>query len=128
MTGIGARDPTTQLAVLLALVCGLIGVRALVLAARDGQVADLSPGFFDHRRLAAVTDLAHARWAALSRLEQARIGHILALLGVVAVLPLSLSRRGRPDRMARRTIRALYAGTRRLLPKANMPYCVCNRL
>jgi uncharacterized membrane protein YccC len=101
-------------------------VRAFVLAARDRQVADLSPGFVDHRRRAAVTDRAHARWAALSRLEQARIGHILSLLGVVAVLP--LSRRDRPDRMARRTIRAVHPGTRRLLPKANMPYCVCNRL
>lgn len=78
LSGIGVRDHNLQLAVLLGLFCVLVGVRALVLAARDRHVSDLSLGFVDHRRLIAVTDLAHARWAALSRLEYARIGHILS--------------------------------------------------
>lgn len=78
LAGIGARDPTTQLAVLLGAFCVLIGVRAVILAVRDRHVSDLSLGFVDHRRLIAVTDLAHANWAALSRLQHARIGHILS--------------------------------------------------
>ncbi|WP_010185609.1 ABC transporter ATP-binding protein [Sphingomonas sp. PAMC 26605] len=78
LTGIGARDPLIQLAVLLAVFCAMVGVRAVVLAVRDRRVSDLSLGYVDHRRLIAVTDLAHARWAALSRLEHARIGHILS--------------------------------------------------
>lgn len=78
LTAIGAHDPATQLAVLLAMFCLLIGARAVVLAARDRHVADLSLAFVDHRRLVAVTDLAHADWAALSRLERARVGHILS--------------------------------------------------
>ncbi len=56
----------------------MIGLRAVVLAARDRRVSDLTLGFVDHRRLMLVTDLARARWSALARLRHARIGHILS--------------------------------------------------
>lgn len=74
----GFTTRTGQLGVVLLSFCLLVGVRAAVLTARDRISSDLALGFVDHRRMAVITDLAHARWSALARLRHARIAHILS--------------------------------------------------
>lgn len=74
----GLVTPTAQLGAVLLAFCMLVGVRAIVLSARDRLVSDLTLGFVDHRRLLIVADLAQARWPSLARLRHARIGHILS--------------------------------------------------
>lgn len=78
LASLGLDTRLEQLAAVLLAFCVLVGVRAAVLAARDRLVSDLTLGFVDHRRLMVVTDLAHARWSSLARLQHARIAHILS--------------------------------------------------
>lgn len=78
LSSIGLVTRLEQLAAVLLAFCLLVGVRAAVLSTRDRLVSDLSLGFIDHRRLMVVTDLAHARWSSLARLQHARIAHILS--------------------------------------------------
>lgn len=78
LAAVGLVAPLEQLGAVLLVFCLLIGIRAVVLSARDRLVLDLSLGFVDHRRLMVVTDLAHASWSALARLRHARVAHILS--------------------------------------------------
>lgn len=78
LASVGLITRLEQLAAVLVAFCLLVGVRAIVLSTRDWLVSDLTLGFVDHRRLMVVTDLAHARWSSLARLQHARIAHILS--------------------------------------------------
>lgn len=78
LASVGLVTRLEQLAAVLVAFCLLVGVRAIVLSTRDWLVSDLTLGFVDHRRLMVVTDLAHARWSSLARLQHARIAHILS--------------------------------------------------
>lgn len=78
LSSIGLVTRIEQLEEVLLAFCLLIGVRRAVLSTRDRLVSDLTLGFIDHRRLMVVTDLAHARWLSLARLQHARIAHILS--------------------------------------------------
>jgi ATP-binding cassette subfamily C protein len=73
----GAETKMGQLAVLLAVFCTVMVVRALVLAARDIKIAKLQNGFVDWLRTAIMEDLAAARWDQMSRVRHSRITQMM---------------------------------------------------
>lgn len=91
----GAQTRTTQLSVLLGTFAGLIVVRALAAAARDTTLMQLQTGFVEQVRARLAQKLAAAPWPVISRLQHARVTHLMSgdiqRIGVTTSLTLQLA-------------------------------------
>jgi ATP-binding cassette subfamily C protein len=74
----GVADRIGKLALLLAFFAGLVVLRAGVLWYRDITLARLRVGFVQEQRTRLVGRLAAAPWSQLSKLQHARINHLLS--------------------------------------------------
>jgi ATP-binding cassette subfamily C protein len=74
----GAQTRTAQLSVLLGAFAALIVVRAVVTARRDTTLSRLQIGFIEQVRRGLAQKLAAAPWPIVSRLQHARITHLLS--------------------------------------------------
>ncbi len=74
----GVADRLEKLALLLAIFAGLIVLRAVVLWHRDVTLARLRVGFVEEQRTRLVGRLAAAPWSQLSKMQYARINHLLS--------------------------------------------------
>jgi ABC-type multidrug transport system fused ATPase/permease subunit len=74
----GAHSRTAQLAVLLGLFALLIVVRAIVVARRDQTLGQLQRDFVEHIRAQVARKLAAAPWPVVSRLQHARVTHMMS--------------------------------------------------
>jgi ATP-binding cassette subfamily C protein len=78
LDGIGAETRGARLAVLLGSFAALLVVRAVLIARRDATLAQLQMGFVEQVRGRAARSLAAAPWQAVSRLQHARVTHLLS--------------------------------------------------
>jgi len=78
LCSLGVTTRIGQLALMLAIFCLVVAIRAVTLAARDRLLSHVALGFVDHRRLTMIRSLARAPWQSLARIEHARIAHILS--------------------------------------------------
>lgn len=74
----GAQSRTAQLSVLLGAFAALIVVRALVVARRDATLSQLQMGFVEQVRARLARKLAGAPWPTVSRLQHARVTHLMS--------------------------------------------------
>jgi ATP-binding cassette subfamily C protein len=74
----GARSPTSQLAVLLALFGVLMVLRAVVVSRRNVILTELQVGFVESRRAVLAERLAAARWDQVAQISHARVVHVLS--------------------------------------------------
>lgn len=75
---VGAETRGERLAVLLGLFAALLVVRAVLVARRDASLAHLQMGFVEQVRGRAARSLAAAPWQAVSRLQHARVTHLMS--------------------------------------------------
>jgi ATP-binding cassette subfamily C protein len=75
---VGAETRGARLAVLLGLFAVLLVVRAVLIARRDAKLARLQMGFVEQVRGGAARSLAAAPWQAVSRLQHARVMHLMS--------------------------------------------------
>jgi ATP-binding cassette, subfamily C, bacterial len=73
----GAQTRTARLSLLLGIFAVLLVVRALVVARRDTTLARLHVGFVERIRARIAEKLAAAPWPVVSRLQHARVMHIM---------------------------------------------------
>jgi ATP-binding cassette subfamily C protein len=74
----GAETRTARLSLLLGIFAALIVIRALVSARRDTTLAQLRMGFVEQIRSHVAQRLAAAPWPVVSRLQHARITHLMS--------------------------------------------------
>ena len=74
----GAQSRTARLSLLLAIFAALIVVRAVAAARRDVTMAQLQMGFVERVRGRVAQKLAAAPWPAVSRLQHARVTHLMS--------------------------------------------------
>ena len=74
----GAQSRNAQLSVLLGLFAILIVVRAIVVARRDQTLMQLQRNFVEHVRAQIARKLAAAPWPVVSRLQHARVTHMMS--------------------------------------------------
>jgi ATP-binding cassette subfamily C protein len=74
----GAETRTARLSLLLGIFAVLLVVRALVSARRDTTLAQLQMGFVEDIRSRVAQKLAAAPWPAVSRLQHARVTHLMS--------------------------------------------------
>ena len=74
----GVANRMERLAFLLAFFAALIALRAVVLWHRDVTLARLRVGFVEEQRTSLVARLAGAPWSQLSKMQHARINHLLS--------------------------------------------------
>ena len=77
LDAVGAETRGARMAVLLGLFAALLVVRALLIARRDATLAQLQMGFVEQVRGRAARSLAAAPWQAVSRLQHARVTHLM---------------------------------------------------
>ena len=75
---VGAQTRTARLSVLLALFALLIVVRALIAARRNITLSQLETGFVETVRARIARQLAAAPWPVVSRLQHARVTHLIS--------------------------------------------------
>jgi ATP-binding cassette, subfamily C, bacterial len=75
---VGAQTRTARLSVLLALFALLIVVRALIAARRNITLSQLETGFVETVRARIARRLAAAPWPVVSRLQHARVTHLIS--------------------------------------------------
>ncbi len=74
----GAQTRVARLSLLLGIFAVLLVVRALVAARRDTTLAELQMGFVEQVRSRVAQKLAAAPWPAVSRLQHARVTHLMS--------------------------------------------------
>jgi ABC-type multidrug transport system fused ATPase/permease subunit len=74
----GAETRTARLSLLLGIFAALLVVRALVSARRDTTLARLQMGFVEQVRSRVAQELAAAPWPVVSRLQHARVTHLMS--------------------------------------------------
>lgn len=74
----GAETRTARLSLLLGIFAVLLVVRAVVVARRDATLAHLQMGFVEQVRSRAARSLAAAPWQVVSRLQHARVTHLMS--------------------------------------------------
>jgi ATP-binding cassette subfamily C protein len=74
----GAQTRTARLSLLLGLFAGLLVVRAIVVARRNIVLAQLEMGFVEMVRARLANRLAAAPWPVVSRLQHARVTHLMS--------------------------------------------------
>jgi ATP-binding cassette, subfamily C, bacterial len=91
----GAQTRTEQLSVLLGTFAVLIIVRAVVAAQRDTTLSQLQTGFVEQVRARLARKLAAAPWLVISRLQHARVTHLMSgdiqRIGIATSLTLQLA-------------------------------------
>jgi ATP-binding cassette, subfamily C, bacterial len=91
----GAQSRVAQLSVLLGLFAILIVVRAMVVARRDRKLSQLQMGFVEQVRARLAQKLAAAPWPVVSRLQHARVTHLMSgdiqRIGSAALFVIQLS-------------------------------------
>lgn len=78
LDGVGAETRTARLSLLLAIFVTLVVVRAVVVARRDLMLARLQTGFIEQIRVRVARSLAMAPWQIVSRLQHARVTHLMS--------------------------------------------------
>jgi ABC-type multidrug transport system fused ATPase/permease subunit len=73
----GTQTRTARLSLLLSIFAGLLVLRALVVARRDITLARLQMGFVEQVRARIAQSLAAAPWPVVSRLQHARVTHLM---------------------------------------------------
>jgi ATP-binding cassette, subfamily C, bacterial len=73
----GAQTRTARLSLLLGIFAALLVVRAVAAARRDTTMAQLQMGFVERVRGRVAQKLAAAPWSAVSRLQHARVTHLM---------------------------------------------------
>ncbi len=74
----GAETRTARLSLLLGVFAVLLVVRAVAAARRDTTLAQLQMGFVEYVRGSVAQKLAAAPWPAVSRLQHARVTHLMS--------------------------------------------------
>jgi ATP-binding cassette, subfamily C, bacterial len=74
----GAQTRIARLSLLLSLFAALIVIRAVVVARRDMTMARLQMGFVEQIRARIAHSLAAAPWPVVSRLQHARVTHLMS--------------------------------------------------
>jgi len=74
----GAHSRTARLSLLLGIFAALIVIRAVAAARRDVTMAQLQMGFVERVRGRVAQKLAAAPWPVVSRLQHARVTHLLS--------------------------------------------------
>jgi len=74
----GAQTRTARLALLLGVFVALLVTRAIVAARRDMALARLQMGFVEQIRARIARSLATAPWPVVSRLQHARVTHLMS--------------------------------------------------
>lgn len=91
----GAHGRTAQISVLLVLFAALIAIRAVVVAQRDRTLMRLQRNFVEHIRAGMARKLAAAPWLIVSRLQHARVTHMMSgdiqRIGSAALLVVQLA-------------------------------------
>jgi hypothetical protein len=75
---VGAQTRTARLSVMLCLLAALIVIRAVVIGRRNITLAQLESGFVEAVRARIANRLAAAPWPVVSRLQHARITHLIS--------------------------------------------------
>jgi ATP-binding cassette subfamily C protein len=83
----GAETRTARLSLLLGIFAALLIVRALVSARRDTTLAQLQMGFVEQVRSRVAQELAAAPWPAVSRLQHARVTHLMRAISSASAAP-----------------------------------------
>jgi ATP-binding cassette subfamily C protein len=78
LDAIGAQTRTAQLSVLLGLFAVLVVIRAIFVARRNITLAQLEAGFLETVRGRLARRLAAAPWPVVSRLQHARVTHLVS--------------------------------------------------
>jgi len=74
----GAQTRTARLTLLLGLFAGLLVIRAVIVARRNIMLAQLQMGFVETVRARLAHQLAAAPWPVVSRLQHARVTHLIS--------------------------------------------------
>ena len=74
----GAQTRTARLSLLLGLIAGLIVIRAIIVARRNIMLAQIEIGFIETVRARLARWLAAAPWPVVSRLQHARVTHLMS--------------------------------------------------
>lgn len=74
----GAQTRTARLSLLLGVFAALLVLRAVVVARRDMTLARLQMGFVEQVRARIAHSLAAAPWPVISRLQHARVTHLMS--------------------------------------------------
>jgi ATP-binding cassette, subfamily C, bacterial len=74
----GTQTRTARLSVLLGLFAGLLVIRAVIVARRNIMLSQIEMGFVETVRARLATPLAAAPWPVVSRLQHARVTHLMS--------------------------------------------------
>jgi ATP-binding cassette subfamily C protein len=74
----GAQTRTARLSLLLGLFAGLVVIRAIIVARRNVMLAQIEMGFIETVRARLARRLAAAPWPVVSRLQHARVTHLMS--------------------------------------------------
>jgi ABC-type siderophore export system fused ATPase/permease subunit len=74
----GAQTRTARLSLLLGLFAGLVVIRAIIVARRNIMLAQIEMGFIEMIRARLARRLAAAPWPVVSRLQHARVTHLMS--------------------------------------------------
>ncbi len=74
----GAQTRTARLSLLLGLFAGVVVIRAIIVARRNIMLAQIEMGFIETVRARLARRLAAAPWPVVSRLQHARVTHLMS--------------------------------------------------
>jgi ABC-type siderophore export system fused ATPase/permease subunit len=74
----GAQTRTARLSLLLGLFAGLVVIRAIIVSRRNIMLAQIEMGFIEMIRARLARRLAAAPWPVVSRLQHARVTHLMS--------------------------------------------------